>query len=74
MNLCKVCPDIPDNWKGSITDVCRLLGQEGRPLAQKTVRKYVKLGRRYGGIDSRVGMNGRVQISGKEAKRLWSIL
>lgn len=73
MNLRNTCPDVPDDWKGSITDVCRLLG-DPKPISPKTVQKYIKLGRRGGGIEAKRGQNGRIQITGKEAKRLWSIL
>lgn len=73
MNLRKTCPAIPDDWKGGITDVCRILGDE-KPLNWRTVQKYIRLGSGCGGIDARPGANGRLQISGKEAKRLWSIL
>ena len=73
MNLRKTCPDIPDSWKGGVSDVARLLG-ETKPLSTDTIYKYVKLGRRNGGINSKRGLNGRLQISGKETKYLWSIL
>lgn len=73
MNLRKTCPDIPDDWKGSISDVARLLG-EYKPISRSTVLKYAQLGRRHGGINARPGANGRLQISGKEVKHLWSIL
>lgn len=73
MNLRKTCPDIPDDWKGSIADVCRMLGDE-KPISRRTVQKYIKLGRRNGGINAKQGTNGRLQITGREAKRLWSIL
>lgn len=35
MNLRKTCPDIPDDWKGGISETSRLLG-----IDRKTVRKY----------------------------------
>lgn len=74
MNLRKVCPDVPDNWKGGISDVCRILGEENKPLSPKTIHKYIKLGRVNGGIDCKVGINGRLQIMGVDVKRLWRIL
>ena len=74
MNLRKVCPDIPNNWKGGISDVCRILGEEGKPLSYKTIRKYINLTRAHGGIKYSIGINGRIQIKGAEVKRLWRIL
>ncbi len=66
MNLVKTCPDIPDDWKGGMSDVCRLLG-----ISWKTLDRYVKLGRYAGGIDSRPSKNGRRQFVGREIKRFW---
>lgn len=74
MNLRKTCPDIPDNWKGGIADVCRILGEDGKPISRHTVERYIALGRFGGGIDAKIGARGRKQISGKEVKRLWMIL
>lgn len=73
MNLRKTCPDIPDDWKGSITDVCRVLGDE-RPLSPKTVRKHILQLRQRAKGNVNVAANGRLQISGAEVKQLWKIL
>lgn len=69
MNLRNTCPDIADDWKGSVTDVCRLLGED-KPISPKTVRKHLQLG----GIDAKRGANNRLQITGADVKRLWAIL
>ena len=61
-------PDIPDTWKGNMTDAQRVLGQPGKPIAYKTLDKYAKLGKRNGGIDWWPGRHGR-QFTGKEIKR-----
>ncbi|MDE6338541.1 MAG: hypothetical protein K2K97_01990 [Muribaculaceae bacterium] len=66
MNLVKTCPDIPDSWKGNISDVCRILG-----LNYRTVRKAAEKGRRNGGIDWIAGLGGRMMFTGKEVKRFW---
>ncbi len=73
MNLCKKCPEIPDTWRGSITDVAKILGGE-KPLSRKTVRKYIERGHSKGGIRASIAKNGRMRISGKEVKRLWALL
>ncbi len=67
MNLRKTCPDIPDDWKGSITDACRILG-DGKPISDKTLRK------RLGSINPVRGTNGRLQITGRQVKLIWRIL
>jgi len=67
MNLVNVCPDIPDNWKGGMSDVCVLLG-----ITWKTLDKYAKLGKGRGGIDWKPSKNGRKQFSGREIKRFWN--
>jgi hypothetical protein len=72
MNLRNTCPDIPDNWKGGISQVCRILGMPGKPLSRDTLRKYAEQGRRYGGINWIPGKNGRKLFSGKEVKRFWN--
>ncbi len=66
MKLVNVCPDIPDSWRGGVTDVCRLLG-----LCKETIRKAANRGRRHGGIDWTAGKNGRKCFSGKEVNRFW---
>lgn len=71
MNLTNVCPDIPDNWKGSITDTCRILGGD-KPLSDNTLRKYAKLGKQQGGIDWRPSKTGKMIFSGREVKRFWN--
>lgn len=66
MNLVKTCPNIPDNWKGGMTAASKELG-----IDRKTLSSYAKLGKRHGGIDWKLGKNGRKQFSGKEVKRFW---
>lgn len=66
MSLVKTCPDIPDNWKGSVEEASKLLG-----LNRSTVYQYAKLGSRRGGIDCRMGLSGRMFVTGKELKRFW---
>lgn len=68
-NRRNTCPDIPDNWKGGITDVARVLGDK-KPVSLKTVKKYLLVG----GIKVKAGKNKRLQFSGKEVKRLWGLL
>lgn len=46
MNLVNICPDIPDGWKGGVTDVARVLG-----LHAETIRRAAAKGRKNGGID-----------------------
>lgn len=67
MNLRKTCPDIPDDWKGSITDACRILG-DSKPISDKTLRK------RLGDIKTVRGANGRLQLTGKDVKLLWRMI
>ncbi|MDE6329502.1 MAG: hypothetical protein K2L83_02195 [Muribaculaceae bacterium] len=74
MNLTNTCPDIPDNWKGGMNDVCRILGRPGKPMSRETLRKYAELGKKFGGIDYTPGINGRRVFSGKEVKRFWKSL
>ncbi len=62
MNLVKTCPDIPDDWKGGMSDVCRLLG-----ISWKTLDRYVKLGN----IKCRTSESDRKQFTGREIKRFW---
>lgn len=69
MNLRKTKPDISDDWKGGITDVCRILGDE-RPLSSKTVRKYIRLA----GVKPQIGTNGRMLLTGKDVKHLWRMI
>lgn len=66
MNLVNTCPDIPDDWKGGITEVAKILG-----LDRKTLRRYADKGRKRGGIDWIPGKNGRKQFSGKDVKIFW---
>lgn len=35
-------PDIPDTWKGNMTDAQRVLGQPGKPIAYKTLDKWIE--------------------------------
>lgn len=70
MNLRKICPDIPDNWKGSITDSCRVLAEDGKRLSADTLRKYARLGKRNGGLDWKPSKSGKMMFTGKEIKRL----
>lgn len=72
MNLAKTCPDIPDNWRGNITDTCKILGED-KPLSRNTIRKYIKSGK-DGGIRCMISSNGRILFSGKEVKRFWHTL
>lgn len=66
MNLVTECPDIPDNWKGGVSEVCKILG-----LDRNTIRKAALKGKSFGGLDWTLGKNGRKQFSGKEVKRFW---
>ncbi len=65
MNLVKTCPDIPDDWKGGMSDVCKLLG-----IAWKTLDRYVKLGK----VNVTADAKGYRKFSGKEVKRLFHLL
>ena len=69
MTLVNQCPDIPDNWRGGITDAARLLG-----LHPDTLRKYARIGRRKGGLDAKPKTSGKrgYVFSGKELKRFWN--
>lgn len=70
MNLTKECPRISDHWKGSISDVARVLGEGDKSLSRFTIRRYIKLGILKATLD----VQQRYRISGKEVKRLWRIL
>lgn len=70
MNLTKICPDIPDSWKGNLADTCRVLGDD-KPISANTLRKYAMLGKRCGGIDWRPAKSGKMVFTGKEVKRFW---
>lgn len=52
-----------------MTDVCRVLGGD-KPVSSKTVRKYIASGK----IKARRGSNGRLQLLGRDVKRLWCLL
>lgn len=69
MNLRKTCPDIPDDWKGGISDVCRILG-EFKPISPKTIKRWIELGL----VKPERGSNDRLRFTGGEVKRLWTIL
>lgn len=73
MNLRKTCPDIPDSWKGGITEVAKLLGED-KPISQTTVQKYTQLGCNIGLFNISKGLNGRVQYSGVTVKALWRLM
>lgn len=66
MNLVNTCPDIPDNWRGGMSEVSRVLG-----INRETLRRYVVMGRKKGGIDHMPGKNGRKLFTGREVKRFW---
>jgi len=66
MNLVKVCPDIPDDWKGGMSDTCKLLG-----ISWKMLDKYARLGKEGGGIEWLLAKSGRRQFVGREIKRFW---
>lgn len=70
MNLAKVCPDIPDSWRGGVSATCKVLGGE-KPISDDTLRKYARLGRRNGGLDWKPSKSGRMIFVGKEIKRFW---
>lgn len=65
MSLTNVCPDIPDNWRGSRADTARILG-----IDPKTLDDRAKRGKRNGGIDWIPGKRGKI-FTGKEVKRFW---
>lgn len=69
MNIRNTCPDIPDSWRGGISDVARILGGD-RPVSRETVKKYIRLGT----IRALVSPSNRLVITGKEVKRLWKHL
>ncbi len=66
MNLVNTCPDIPDSWRGGITETSRILG-----LHRNTISRLALLGRRYGGLDWKTSKSGRKLFTGKEIKRYW---
>ena len=65
MNMVNVCPDIPDDWRGGIAEVVRVLG-----VSRSTVIRKAQLGRRHGGLDWTPGKRGKT-FTGKELKRFW---
>lgn len=70
MNLRNTCPDIPDDWKGGISETSRLLG-----IDRKTVRKYtLRLRARCMVNAAPDSAAGRIRISGAEAKMIWHLL
>lgn len=71
MNWSLTMPDIPDDWKGGIVDTCKVLGQPGKPISKVTLRRYVALGRKAGGIGFKVSVSGRKVFTGYEIKRFW---
>lgn len=66
MKLVKTCPDIPDDWKGGVTEVASLLGMSRTTLLDKCSKK-----KRDGGIVWGTGRGGRKVFTGKEVKRFW---
>ena len=66
MNLVTECPDIPDSWKGGVNRVAEILG-----LDRSTIRKAAEKGKNFGGLDWKLGKNGRKVFTGKEVKRFW---
>lgn len=71
MNLSNTCPDIPDNWRGGFCATAKVLGGD-KPISRATLYKYVKLGRRNGGIDCKPSRNGTMLFTGREIKRFWN--
>lgn len=69
MRLVPECPAISDRWKGGMSETARLLG-----IDRKTLRKYAELGKRQGGIDWKISMDGRKKFLGKEIKRFWQTM
>lgn len=69
MNLRKTCPDIPDTWRGGVSQVAIVLGED-RPVSRDTVRKYI----RSSGIKPVAGLGNRAKYSGKDVKYLWSLI
>lgn len=66
MNLVNECPDIPDDWKGGVHDVAKVLG-----LSTQTIRRAANKVGEPGGIYWVPGKNGRKMFLGKEVKRYW---
>ncbi len=66
MSLVNICPDIPDNWRGGVMDVSKVLG-----LHKSTISKAANKGKSFGGIDWILGKNGSKMFTGKEVKRFW---
>lgn len=60
------CPKISDTWKGGVMEVARILG-----VSDQTIRRLVAKGKSCGGLDFKVGKNGRKQFTGREVKRYW---
>lgn len=72
-NFSPTRPDIPDDWKGSMTATQKILGKSGKPISYNTLNKYALLGSRNGGIDWLPGKRGKIFL-GKEIKRFWDSL
>ena len=64
--MVNVCPNIPDDWRGTIAEASKILG-----LHRDTIRKYADVGRQAGGLDWKPSKKGRKTFTGKEIKRFW---
>lgn len=71
MNFSQTCPSIPDNWRGNITEACKVLGGE-KPISRTTLEKYMRIPYRLGGIQWYTTRKGRKMFTGKDIKRFWT--
>lgn len=67
MNLRNTPPDLPDRWRGNVSDCCRVLGREGKPVDRKTFRSWTERMR----TPSHWSGRGREVWTGRDINRLW---
>lgn len=71
MNLRNTPPDLPDRWRGTVMDCCRVLGREDAPIDTKTFRRWTVRLRVPSHFSS---ARGREVFTGKDINRLWYCL
>lgn len=70
MKVVNLCPNIPDNWKGTRAESARLLG-----INPKTLDKYIRIAEQDRLITvKRSWVSGRIQYTGELVKYIWYLI
>ena len=71
MNIRNTEPNIPNAWRGNVTDCCVVLGRDGHPVDRHTFNAWV---RRYN-VPCKWNSHRNARVfEGKDIKKLWNIL